>query len=99
MYAYEMEGKVGDTINLLSARTVLDCIDIRTSSVEIYRSSCSTECSMGGAGGGVCSLEKRNTILEPMEFAAHINRNISQPNEVYPNVDVVFQLDAVKVSA
>ena len=100
MHAHEMEGKVTDTISLLSAKTVLDCIEIRTSSVEVYHSSSSTECSVvGGAGGGACGLEKRNTILEPMEFVARINRNISQPSEVYPNVDVILQLDAIKVSA
>lgn len=94
-----MEGKVAETISLLSAKTVLDCIEIRTSKIEIFRSSHSTVCAVGVVGCGDATKEKRNNILEPMEFIARINRNISQPSEAYPNVDIILQLDAIKVSS
>ena len=84
-----------ETISLLSGKTILDCIEIRTSRIEMYRSSLSTVCSVQGPGEG-CA-ERRSTILEPMEFVARINRNISQPSEAYPNVDVLLELDAIKV--
>ena len=94
-----------DTISLLSGKTILDCIQIRSSRIEMYRSSFSTVCSIGGSGGPArgpggaprCAAETRSTILEPMEFVARIHRNISQPSEAYPNVDVMLELDAIKV--
>ncbi len=99
MHAHEMEGKVTGTISLLSAKTILDCIEIRTSRIEIYRSSRSSKCPVGGAGGVAHAVGgRRSTILEPMEFFARINRNISQPSEAYPNVDIILQLHAIKVS-
>ena len=104
VHAHQLEGKVTDTISLLSGKTVLDCIQIRSSRIEIYRSSVSTVCSVGGpgvsvgrGGPGRAAAETRNTILDPMEFVARIHRNISQPSETYPNVDVMLELDAIKV--
>lgn len=95
MHARELECKVTDTISLQSARTVLDCIDIETSSVQIYRKWRSSACSLQDQPG--CSAEKRSTILEPIQFTAHIRRNVSQPTVAYPNVDIVVALDTIMV--
>lgn len=94
MHARELEGKVTDTISLISAKTILDCIEIETSSVQIYRSCRSSVCSLQDTSS--CQ-ESRSNILEPIQFTAHIKRNISQPSEAYPNVDISLSLDTIKV--
>lgn len=95
MHAHELECKVLDTVSLLSAKTILDCIDIETSSVQIYRKWRSSVCSLQDKSS--CSMEQHSTILEPIQFTAHIRRNVSQPSEAYPNVDVVVGLDTITV--
>ncbi len=67
--------------------TVLDAMEIRTSQIQIYRLATPTH---GGP-------ETRYTILEPVEFVAHISRNISRPSEMYPNVDISLDIDTIKV--
>lgn len=83
-----------DTISLLSARTILDCIEIDTSSVQIYRKWRSSTCSLQDKS---CSSEQCSTILEPIQFTARIHRNVSQPTDAYPNVDITISLDTIVV--
>lgn len=93
LHASELESKVMETLSLISSKTVLDCMEIETSSIQIYRKSRPTLCSLDSRDCEEC----HNTILDPIQFTLHIRRNISQPNEAYPNVDIILNMDSIKV--
>ena len=90
VHALSLESKIMETTNILCSRIVMDSMELNTSSIHIYREAFSLI-------PAVSTVEKRYNILEPIEFTAHINRNISQPTELYPNVDIVMAVDTIKV--
>ncbi len=45
----------------------------------------------------MCDIDTQSTILEPLTFSVQVIRNISQPTEAFPNVDIQLQLNQVKV--
>ena len=87
MRAVAVESAVTETINLRGCRTVMDAMEIKTSRIRIYRNARNIN----------TGAEKCYTILEPLEFLAVIRRNITRPTELYPNVDIGLDIDAIKV--
>ncbi len=85
-----------EVIPIVGGKTLMDCIQIETTSIQIHRSARSSSCSLGNSGG--CgSAETRNVILEPVQFVVNINRNISRPSEEFPNVGITLNMDTIKV--
>ena len=82
-----VESEATEKINLRGSQTVMDAMEIKTSHIRIYRKAHNIN---SGA-------EKCYTILEPLEFSAVIRRNITRPAELYPNVDIGLDIDAIKV--
>ena len=83
-----------ESVNLRVGATVLDCMEIRTSSIQVYREVSPVVCALGGQGE--CG-PTQSTVLEPLKFSAQLIRNISRPNASFPNVHLKLNLDSVKV--
>ena len=77
-------------ISLDHAQAILDRIEIKSSSIQIYRNST----SVGGAKG----VAIRNDILDTLEFVVMVTRNMSAGQTLFPLVSVKLDLeDAIKV--
>ena len=68
----------------------MDSMEIQTTSIHIYRQAIPLL-------PATLAEKKRYVILEPIEFMARINRNISTSSELYPNVDIVLEMDSIQV--
>ncbi|XP_064395949.1 intermembrane lipid transfer protein VPS13A-like isoform X2 [Halichondria panicea] len=91
-----MDSATTDTLTLLGAPTVLDCMRMETTSVQIFRRSHAAvaECTVREQ----CDYEESNSvILEPLRLIVDMTRNITLPTKAFPNVDISLSLDAIKL--
>ena len=80
-----------ESMTIRSGVTVMDCIELETTSIQVYRRYHSSICSPEN------QKDSQNIIMEPIRFLANIRRNISHPSKAYPNVDILLNIEAIKV--
>ena len=90
-HGYQVHDTKGSVVELDSAQAILDRIEIKSSSIQIYRNST----NVGVAKGVVV----RNDILDTLEFVAVVTRNLSAGQTLlFPLVTVKLDLeDPIKV--
>ena len=90
LYGYQVQDTRGSVISLDPAQAILDRIEIKSSSIQIYRNSTNV--------GVVKGVTIRNDILDTLEFVAVVTRNMSEGQTSFPLVTVKLDLeDAIKV--
>ena len=86
LHGYDVHDTRGSVVSLDSAHTILDRIEIKTSSIYVCR-----ECHMKGVAEGIAV---RSDIMDPLEFTAVVTRNLSPGQTLlFPDVSIKLNLE------
>lgn len=90
-HGYQVHSTKASVVSLDTAQAILDRIEVKSSSIQIYR--CSTNV------GVVRGVSVRHDIMDPVDFVAVITRNLSYgQTTAFPLITVKLDLeDAIKV--
>lgn len=86
LHGYDIHDTRGSVVSLDSAQTILDRIEVKTSSIYVCR-----ECYVEGVAEGIAV---RSDIMEPLEFTAVVMRNLCPGQTLlFPDVSIKLNLE------